>query len=190
MRITRRVLAALVAVAALAALGASTAGASGFSVSGLELTEGGKPLAAGAPIYNDQLIVGHCLVESNGNVVNNGAPVDLLTIGQPTITNCEEGNTATGGIRLTALGSNGQALLYTQLSLTVSGCKYNFPLMQGSFPIGNGSVAYITGKATGLRDWRSPGTCAPRYEPEFAVSEVGPGDDAPLGTELVQSHWF
>lgn len=191
----RLAVAAAVAALTISAVAASGASAAGFSlIQGLQLTESGQPLHDGATVYDDQLIVGQCLVESTGRLFNNGDPIDVITAQTPTNVYCEGGSTATGGLSYVALADNGQALAYTAPAIkltTAAKCTYEFSLLSGSFPVGGEyGMAYITGSATGDRSRESSPSCARTLSTQFDLAEIGPNSDAPLGTGLVSGPRF
>jgi hypothetical protein len=180
-------MAAFMAVLAVGA-GSASASAAGINFSqGLQITENGTPLKNGAPTYNDEVILNHCVVEANGRLVNNSSAIDLLTSSAPTYTACEEG-AVSGGLGVAAFADDGTAWMYPNITLTLPGsCSYDFGVLQGSFPVGDGGVLYVTGQATGYRSLRSSHSCASTISTPFALAEVGPNSDSPLGTELTSS---
>lgn len=187
----RIILASFVAALSLAGLTAGSASAAFPWGESLQLTEQGHPVSPGTPIENEQGIIGHCLLESSGKVLNNGDSVDALAIRPPTAeyTSCEHGSSVTGGISYAALAANGTALLYASptIALTVSAsCTYDFWLLQGTFH----GEAFITGTATGLRSRSSSPSCTRSLETGFSVAELGLGTDEPLGAELMAGPRF
>ncbi len=174
---TRKVLVALVASLALGAVGAGGAQANFVNWgAGLELTERGTPVANGGAIYNENFVIdGGCLEASNGKVLNNGAPIDLIQLGAPTYNRCEQG-TLSGQIAYMGLTDTGTAIVYTEpgLTLTTPGpCVYRFGLLEGSFTIGDKTVVYVSGTATGYRSQGSSSSCASTMRTGFNVGEYG-----------------
>ncbi len=181
---------AVVVALCLLAVGAAGAFAAGpiNLREGLELTEGGTPVAAGATLFNEQLVVGHCFVESTGKLLNNKAPIDLISVGAPTHSYCEGGSSSTGGIQGLALMDNGTAVLDSNMTLTTAaGCAYRSFLMEGSFA---GDV-YVSGSATGyeVRSLSAPG-CASELTTEFGVAELSSVTDGLLEYQLVPGGRF
>ena len=155
---------------------------------GLELTEAGAPVAPGATVFNEDLVVGQCFVESTGKLLNNGDPIDEIVVGSPTHYYCEGGASASGGIRSVTLADNDTALLYSTMTVTTAEhCAYQFALMQGIF---YGDV-YVTGSATGfeVRSQSVPG-CASTLTTEFGVAELRSVTDGALEVELVPGPKF
>jgi hypothetical protein len=160
---------------------------------GLELTERGTPVPAGGAVYNENFVLdGECHEESVGKLLNNGAPIDVIALGALTWDKCEQGSLS-GAIKYMALSDTGTALIYTDptLTLTTPGpCVYEFSLLQGQFPVGEGTGAYITGEATGYRNPRANGaSCARTIHTEFTVGEFG-ADEFLLNTEPTSSPRF
>jgi hypothetical protein len=190
MRIKRGI-ATVVGVLSFAAIiaGSAQAAAPVNLREGLVLTEGGVPLAVGAKVENEQLIMDKdCYVQSPGKVLTNGAPVDLLGFEPPNFTECSQGSVS-GGIRLAALGDNGVAVLLTYPTLeltTPASCRYDFPLLEGWFtPSGPYGDGYILGEATGVRNPTDRTSCARIFHTEFAVAELG-SDIEIIGAQLTE----
>jgi hypothetical protein len=182
-------MAAVVAVLSVLAVAASSAyAAPGINLrAGLELTERGTPVPAGGQVVSESFLVnGECLEASYGKLLNNGDPVDVVQVEAPVYDHCQQG-TLSGGLKYVALSDTGTALVVAQPSLaltTPQGCVYDLTLLQGDFTIGDETVAYITGEATGLRSLASSRTCARTIKTGFSVGESGQ-DGFLLITELV-----
>ncbi|HTW41912.1 MAG TPA: hypothetical protein VMD79_06335 [Solirubrobacteraceae bacterium] len=186
-------MAAVVAVFSFAALGAGNTCAAPFNLRhGLELSERGTPVPAGATVLNENFIVdGECLEESDGKLLNNDSPVDTLALEAPAYNNCQHGSLS-GAPRFVTLSDTGEALVLTApaLSLTTAGpCVYEFGLLTGKFSVGEDTIAYVTGEATGIRSFQSSRSCALALHTEFAFVDLG-ADGFALDTELSDSPLF
>jgi hypothetical protein len=186
MRMKATILAAVAALFVLA-LAASAYAAPGINLrAGLELTERGTPVPAGGQVVSENLLVnGECLEASYGKLLNNGAPVDVVQVDPPVYDHCQSGSLS-GGLSYVALSDTGSALVVAMPALaltTPAGCVYDLTLLAGEFTIGDETVAYITGEATGLRSPASSKTCARTIKTAFSVGESGQ-DGFLLITEL------
>jgi hypothetical protein len=182
---------AMAAVLSLTALSASASADGPINwAKGLQLTENGTPVARGAAVFNDQLILSGCEVQSTATLLNNGDPIDLLRAGTPTYIHCEAG-TISGSLQLLDLQDNGTAILSPNVTLTTpAGCVYYYPLLVGSFQASEG-VANISGEGTGYRVRPTGRTsCAATITNPFEVGEIGSVDDALLSTELISNPTF
>jgi hypothetical protein len=187
------VMTALVAALSLAALTAVSAQAEIVNLrAGLELTERGTPVSNGGAIYNENFVMnGGCLEASNGKLLNNGDPIDLIQLGALTYDRCEQGSLS-GTIKYLGLTDTGTAYVYTEpgLTLTTAGpCVYKFGLLEGNFTIGDETVAYVSGTATGYRAQGSVASCASTMHTGFNVGEYGT-DDFLLETGLTSFKLF
>jgi len=175
---TRNVMVTLVVSLALLALtgGVAQANIVNFGA-GLKLTERGTTVPNGGAIYNENFVIdGGCLEASNGKLLNNNDPVDLIQLGAPTYDRCEQG-TLSGAIAYLGLTDTGTAIAYTEpgLTLTTPGpCIYRFGLLEGSFTIGDETVVYVSGTAVGVRQAKgSSASCASTMRTGFNVGEYG-----------------
>jgi hypothetical protein len=153
---------------------------------GLELTERGTPVPAGGPLVSESLIVnGECVEASYAKLLNNGDPVDVVQVEPPVYDRCQSGSLS-GSLKYVALSDTGAALVVAEPALaltTPAGCVYDLTLLTGEFTIGDETVAYVTGEATGLRSGASSKTCARTIKTGFTVGESGQ-DGFLLITEL------
>lgn len=180
-------IAAAVAALFVLALAASAYAAPGINLrAGLELTERGTPVAAGGPVVSESLIVnGECVEAAYAKLLNNSDPVDVVQVEGPVYDRCQSGSLS-GGLRYVALSDTGSALIVAQPTLaltTPAGCVYELPVLQGEFTIGDETVAYVTGEATGWRSPASSRTCAPTIKTGFTDGISGT-DGFLLITEL------
>jgi hypothetical protein len=192
MRMKATILAA-VAVPFALALAASAYAAPGINLrAGLELTERGTPVPAGGQVVSESLIVdGECVEASYAKLLNNGDPVDVVQVEAPVYDRCQSG-TLSGGLGYVALSDTGSALIVAQPSLeltTPAGCVYALPVLQGEFTIGDETVAYVTGEATGWRSFGSSRSCAPTIKTGFTDGVSGK-DGFLLITELTSGFKF
>ncbi len=191
----KRVVSVLALALALGAVSVGNAYAAGpppFGA-GLELTENGTPASPGAIVEDGQVILGSCVEDSLGKIVNNGDPVDLLQFGPPTYVRCEP-DTLSGGVSIVALGDTGTALLLMFPTLTLTTpqpCVYQFAMLNGSFRVGTPyGGPYITGEATGsLNRSGSSASCARTLHTEFAAVEQD-SEDQTFGAELTKSPFW
>jgi hypothetical protein len=185
------VIVAMSAVLSLAALTSSASAAGPINWrEGLQLSELGTPVKPGAAVFNDQLILSNCQVQSTAKLLNNDNPIDLLTAGATTYTYCEAG-TVSSRFQLLELADNGTATIAPDLTLTTPGpCVYFYPLLTGTFQIGGESIANVTGTGTGYRQRGSVSSCAPTITSPFESGLVGSVDDQALQTELVSKPAF
>jgi hypothetical protein len=181
---------AVLALAGVAAGGAYAAGG-GKLVEGLQLSERGTPVPSGAAVLNENFIVdGQCLQAATAKVLDNGDPVDVLQVEPLTYNQCEGGGALSGQLRYVALSETGMALAVAQPALVLNApgpCVYEVSLLQGQFPIGVETAAYVVGEATGyLNAAASTAKCAHTIHTEFTVGEFG-ADGFLLNTELTSS---
>ncbi len=186
---TRMVIATFVAALSLAAVTAGSAAANPIVNlrAGLQLTEQGTPVTPGGYVYNENFVInGECLEANTGKLLNNGDAVDLIQLGSLTYDRCQSGSLS-GAIKYIGLTDTGVAYIYNEPGMTLttpSSCVYDFGLLQGNFTIGDETVVYISGSATGWRDRHSPSSCASTLTTSFNVGEYGK-DDLLLETALV-----
>jgi len=182
----------IVAIAVIAALVTFSASASAAGpikwLQALQLSENGTPVAPGSAVFNDQLILSNCQVQSTATLLNNDDPLDFLRAGATTYTYCEAG-TISSNFQLLELADNGTATIVPDLTLTTPGpCVYSYPLLTGTFQIGPGGVANITGTGTGFRVRGNHSSCAATITSPFESGLIWSIDDAILSTELVPNH--
>jgi len=183
-------IAAMAAVLSLTALSSSASAAGGINFGeGLQLTEHGTPVRPGSAVFNDQLILNNCEVQSTATLLNNGDQVDFLRAGATTYAHCEEG-TISNDFQLLALADNGTAVIDPDITITTpQPCIYYYPLLEGTFQANEG-VANISGQGTGYRQRGSRSSCAATITNPFEIGEIGSVDDALLSTELTSSPTF
>jgi len=193
---SRMVVAAVVAALSLAAFAASDAYA-GQLVNlraGLELTEHGVPVPPGGTVIDENLMMtDECLEAANGKLLNNGDAVDLIQLGALWYDSCKDGGSLTGAIKYIGLSDTGAAVIYPEPAFTLTtpaGCVYKFGLLGGEFTIGDETVVYILGHATGALDARaSSRSCPSTLQTEYSIGEKGT-DGLLLNTELTSAPKF
>jgi len=182
---------AIVAVGVMLSLTALSASASAAGpiklLQALQLSENGTPVSPGSAVFNDQMILANCQVQSTATLLSNDKPIDTLRAGATTYTYCEEAGTVSSQFQLLALADNGTATIVPDITLTTPGpCVYFYPLLTGTFQVGPGGVANVTGVGTGFREpLRSRPTCAATISSPFESGLIGSVDDAILSTELI-----
>jgi hypothetical protein len=151
-------------IAMLVLLSASGASAAKLLV----MTEGEvpTPVAVGAP-GDTGLVLGGCIVFTEGTVTVNGAAKDKVTATKNAAAECEEGVSISGVITETVLASSGKASLIGKIALTQPGpCIYEFSKFKAKFSVS--SSLFFHGTTSGkLNKASSAKTCAKKASDEL-----------------------
>jgi hypothetical protein len=155
----------------------ATAGADAAKT-GVQLTEGGTPVAVGAKASAGVALFGDCYVFTGGTLAKNGKPSDTASLTTPEEAHCFGEGEVSGQLKHVKVTASGEYLAKGVVLFSVTGqCVYKFTTFKASLVM-PGQVL-VEGATTGkLMKSLSEGSCAATLSETFQ-GDLGPAAETP-----------